>query len=398
MMGIRGVRAAAAVGCVVSLALAGCSGSEGNGSKSPGGSGKGATTSSGVSPGSGSGSPAGAASLSIEFSGDDIPQEEIISSAKKLAGGNGYNFDPLFADIKPFTSAADLSICQMEGALSPTNTNLTKGLRHNGPKEFAAAIKKIGYDGCSTANNHTFDAGLQGLKDTRDVMAAAGLKAAGPGPDANTPGMPAFYDVKGVKIAHLSYSYTLDNFAQGNDVSVPPSAPWMKSSMWKVKGADGIIADAKAARAKGAELVLVSIHWGRDYNHEPAPSAKTAAEKIMQSGAVDTIIGNHAHVVQPCQKVNGRMVFYGLGNQISNQDVAHWGFPDASTDGVMIKLSYQRDASGAWKQTGVFQPTRVDVPGGYPIRVITAAKNKTSYDRTSRVIKGDESCGLSAAS
>ncbi len=394
----------AAVGCAMTLALAGCSGSGDDGGSSPaassgakGGSGTSGNGTSGATGSAGATAP-GADKISIEFSGDDIPQEEIIASAKKLSGGSGYDFDPLFADIKPFTSNADLSICQMEGALSPDDTNLTQGLRHHGPKEFATAIKKVGYDGCSTANNHTFDAGVAGLKQTRDVMAAAGLKAAGPGPDAKTPGMPTYYDVKGVKVAHLSYSYTLDNFAAGNDTSVPAAAPWIKSSMWKDKGSEGIIADAKAARAQGAQLVLVSIHWGQANNHTPTEAMTQTADAVMNSGQVDTIIGNHAHVVQPCRKINGKMVFFGLGNQISNQDTAHWGFPDATQDGVMVKVSYQRDASGAWQQTGIFQPTRVDVAGGYPIRVMTASKNKTSYDRTSGVIKGDGSCGLTPAS
>ncbi|GAB3583588.1 CapA family protein [Calidifontibacter terrae] len=398
MTGLRGIRAVAAVGCVATLALAGCAGSDSKGSQSGTTTGSKSVASGSSTGGAVASTASGASNLTIEFSGDDIPQEEIIASAKKIAGGNGYNFDPLFADIKPFTSSADLSICQMEGALSPDDTNLTSGLRHHGPKEFAAAVKKVGYDGCSTANNHSFDAGVAGLKQTREVMAAAGLKAAGPGPDASTPGNPAMYDVKGVKIAHLSYSYTLDNFAAGNDVSVPSSAPWLKAAMWKDKGADGIIADAKAARANGAQIVLVSIHWGQANNHTPTAAMTQTAQAVLQSGAVDTIIGNHAHVVQPCQLINGRMAFFGLGNQISNQDTAHWGFPDATQDGVMVKVSFQREPSGAWKQTGVFQPTRVDVGGGYPIRIMTAAKNKKSYDRTSGVIKGDGSCGLTAAS
>lgn len=410
---VRGARltlsSALVASCVV---LAGCGSGSNNSSTS---SSPGSTTSSvssgapssssGAGNGTSSSSPSSAGSaagpdtLTIEFSGDDIPQSDPIAAAKTHGTNGGYDFRPLMADAKPFTESADLSICQMEGALSPNNTNLTVGIRHHGPHEFAQAMSWMGYDGCSTANNHTFDAGVQGLADTRSVMAANGLKAAGPGPDANTPGQPAFYDVKGVKVAQLSYSFTLDNFAQGNDTSVPASAPWLKGAMWKDKRASGIIADAKAARAAGAQIVLVSMHWGIQFNFTPTPDMVSTATDVMNSGEVDTIIGNHAHVVQKCERINDKLVFFGLGNQISDQGV-NWGFPDATQDGVMVKVTYKRGADGKWTQpSALFQPTRVARPAGYYVRLVTAASNKVSYDRTSGLIKGDSnSCNLSPAS
>lgn len=386
-----------------SVILGGCAlGGSDSGSSGDGGSrsdGSSARSGSSGSPGSDGEAQTGADRLTIAFSGDDIPQEDPIKAAKAQSKDGGYDFKVLMADAKPFTESADLAICNMEAALSPDNTNLTKGLRHNGPREFAEAMAWMGYDGCSTANNHTFDAGVKGLADTRTVMADHGLKAAGPGPDANTPGQPAMYDVKGVKVAHLAYSYTLDNFAGGSDLWVPDEAIWMKEAMWKRKKASGIIADAVAARKSGAQIVLVSMHWGNANDHAPTPAMVETANELMQSGSVDTIIGNHAHVVQKCERVNGKMVYFGLGNQISDQGV-NWGFPDATQDGVMVKVSFERGDDGRWTQPkAVFQPTRVARTAGYFVRLVTADSNKVSYERTSSLIKGPgNSCNLSPAS
>lgn len=388
-----------------SVTVAGCSGSSSDpAAKTASGtvSGTASGTTGAPSSGSGTGSAngttqGGADSLTILFSGDDIPQSAPNRAALVPGTRNTYDFKPLLAAAKPYTSSADLSICNMEGALSPDNTNLTVGIRHHGPREFATALAWMGYDGCSTANNHTFDAGLPGIGQTRQVMADAGLKVSGPGPDAQTPKV-ATYEVKGVKIAQLSYSYTLDNFAAGTDTSVPANVPWFKDSMWKLKDAAGIIADAKQERANGAQIVLVSMHWGIQFNFTPTPQMVDTATKVLASGEVDTIIGNHAHVVQKCDRINDRNVFYGLGNQISDQGT-NWGFPDETQDGIIVKATFKRGADGKWTQPSAeYQVTRVDRTGGYILKLVTPTSNPKSFERESQLIKGDSNaCNLSPA-
>ncbi|WP_431841657.1 CapA family protein [Calidifontibacter indicus] len=392
----RATTAVIAAAMAGSVLIAGCSGtgsdtgrsSSATASKSSGGqtTGAGSTTTA-----------AGADELTILFSGDDIPQTGPNRSALVPGTTKTYDFKPKLAAAKPYTSSADLSLCNMEGALSPDNTNLSVGLRHHGPREFAEAMAWMGYDGCSTANNHTFDAGLPGIGQTRQIMADYGLKSSGPGPDAATP-KAAVYDVKGVKVAHLSYSYTLDNFAGGSLTAVPASAPWFKESMWMVKNAEGIIADAKAARAGGAQIVMVSIHWGVMFEFQPTTQMVDTATKVLNSGEVDTIIGNHPHVVQKCDRINGRTVYYSLGNQFSDQG-AIWGFPDESQDGIIVKVSFKRGADGKWTQPSAeYQVTRVARDAGYFLHLVTPTSNPKSFERESQLIKGESNaCNLSPA-
>ncbi|WP_166193138.1 CapA family protein [Metallococcus carri] len=331
--------------------------------------------------------------MTIEFSGDDIPQEEIIAAAKK---GDGYDFEPMFAPVKAYTSSADVSICQMETTLTPTNTNLTRSIVHRGPREFATAVRNAGYDGCSTANNHTFDAGVPGLATTQQVMTSAGLQVAGPG-DATNPVRTAWYTAKGLKIAQLSYSYTLDNWAQGSLTGAPPDAPWLKQSLYAVRGAAGISADAAKARAAGADIVLVSLHWGTQFAFEPSGDQVALAQQLLASPNVDMIIGNHPHVVQRCGASNGKLVFYSLGNQLSNQGV-NWGFPDATQDGVMVKVTLTKSASGLKVDKAEYQPTRARRTGGYIIDQVSKASNPSSWASTSRLIQGpSNACQLTPA-
>jgi len=94
--------------------------------------------------------------------------------------------------------------------------------------------------------------------------------------------------------------------------------PWLVNEI----DAGTIAADAAAARAAGAEYVIVSLHWGTEYRTQPNSDQLTLAEALLASPDIDLLIGHHAHVVQPVDQIDGRFVVYGLGNFISNQSAA----------------------------------------------------------------------------
>lgn len=360
----------------------------------------GTTSSSGAAPSSTSAAPKPAGSVTVAVSGDEIPHAAILSTARR---GAGWDFGPMFAQVAPTIRGADVAICQLETPLGASGANLSHGFIMGAPASFAAGLRRAGFDGCSTANNHTFDQNLAGVRDTRQLMAAAGLKAAGPGSDAAHPGQPVFYRSKGFTIAQLSYSYTLDNTV-GNTEHVPASAPWTASSLYDVIGRRGIEKDARAARARGADLVLVSMHWGAEQDQQPTDDQRRMARELLSSGVVDYIIGNHPHVVQPCERIHGRMVNYSLGNALSDQAagiVAYGGAKstEAAQDGVIALLTFHRDAAGKITSTETFQPTRIDRANGYVIRRVTKTSNPASWQRTTSVItSGGNSCGAKPVS
>ena len=394
------------------LGLAACSGGS-SGTPSPTSSSTG-TSSALTSPGSSTATtpPATSAtaaepvgSVTIMAGGDIFTNEGLIARAKADAGGSGYDFRPQLIGLKPLVSKADVAICQLETPLTQSNTNLGHGIVHNSPHQLAPVIRTTGYDGCSFSNNHTFDNGLTGMVQTRAIMSANGLQLAGPQDSADgTPGQPAWYQAGGFKIAQLSYSYTLDNFAEGSQTGTPAAAPFLKKNLFSVIGAQGIIADAKAARAAGADIVVVSMHWGTQFKFTPDADDIALAQQIGQSGAVNWIIGNHPHVVQGCDKIGAMFVNYGLGNELSDQGM-QFGYPVQTQDGIGVIVTFERAADGTITATQErYQPTWVDRLHGYRAYVVPqsgapSAVDPGSWARTSKLITSrGNGCNLSPIS
>ena len=325
----------------------------------------------------------GSVSVTIAAAGDVLSHAAVTRDAQKNAGGKGFDFRPMFAEITPLISGADLALCHMETPISQTDTHLTVGgeLIFNTPHEMLDGIKSAGYDGCDFASNHTWDQGLDGLKSTRAAFADARLGYAGPNPDPQQPEALARYDVHGITVAHLAYTYTILN-SGGPSTETPPGAPWLGAAMWPIQQAAGIIAAAHQARLAGADVVVVSMHWGQEYISTPTKDQTTLAEALLSSSDIDLILGTHVHVVQPCQTLHDKFVFYGLGNSLSNQSSqVNSNLKPETQDGMIATVTVLRDASGEVTESATYQPTSVDL-NGHVIRLATKTGNPTTWNRT----------------
>ncbi len=325
-------------------------------------------------------------SITIAAAGDiltHVPvRNDAAADAKKAGKGAAYDFTPMFAEVKPILSAADLALCHMETPVSQSDTGLSRPgvLVFNTPHEILDGLRSAGYDGCDFASNHEFDGGLSGLRSTQAAFKAAGLGYAGPSADPDAPRAVASYSVKGVKVTHLAYSYTvLNNW--GPNTALPNDAPWLKQTLWPARGASGILADAKAAKAAGADVVVVSFHWGAEYISAPTTDQTSMAKKLLASPYVDLILGTHVHVVQPCQTIDDKFVFYGMGNSLSNQGPSQAkGLRPETQEGMIATVTIDRDAGGAVSEKAVYTPTRVNLTG-HVIEPVTKATNPTTYAR-----------------
>ncbi|YAL82250.1 CapA family protein [Dermacoccaceae bacterium W4C1] len=336
----------------------------------------------------GSASSSGPTTVTVSSSGDILVHVPVQASAQELAKETGssaeYDFNPMFDGVRAKLSASDVAICHQETPISATNDDLSRpgSLIYNVPSQIAPALKKAGFDGCETSSNHVWDRGAKGIDTTNAQLKKAGLKVAGPTTDANTPGMPAIYDVKGVKVANLSYSYTVLNQAAPN-TNVPPGQAQLSQYLWPKLMAAGIIADAKKARAAGADLVVLSMHWGTEYVKQPTADQTELANKLLKSPEIDGIFGTHAHLIQPCSTINGKTVFYGLGNFLSNQGPGTVGTlgPD-NADGAIATFTFTRGKDGRWSQKASFQPTMVHLKDQHRIKLSTPDSDADSYRRT----------------
>lgn len=295
--------------------------------------------------------PAAPRTFTLAFTGDVLSHGGVTrqAAANAARAGGGYDYRPMFAAVRPMISAADLAICHLETPLSRDNSGLAGFPLFNVPFELAGALADAGYDGCSTASNHALDARAGGVAATLEQLDQAGVGHAG---TARTPeeAAPRLYQVEGVAVGHLSYTFGL------NGLTLPADQPWLVNLI----DANRILADAHAARAAGAEFVAVSMHWGMEYRSEPTAEQSVLAHQLLPSPDIDMIVGHHAHVVQPVERIGGEYVVYGLGNFLSNQSAGCCAV--AAQDGVIVEARVTEGAPrGAFAvEAMTFTPTRVD--------------------------------------
>jgi poly-gamma-glutamate capsule biosynthesis protein CapA/YwtB (metallophosphatase superfamily) len=282
--------------------------------------------------------------FTLAVAGDVLIHEQVADIANRNLPGAGFDFRPMLAEIEPWVSAADLSICHLEVTLSPDDTALSYYPRFRAPFEIADALRWAGWDGCSVASNHALDRGWPGIVDTLDVLDRAGLGHAG---TARSPAerLPTLYEVNGVTVAHISVTEGT------NWKPLPEGYPWSVN----VLDIDRLHADAAWARSRGAEFVLVSIHWGEQYVVGPINRQEEQAARIMESPDIDLVVGHHAHVVQPIGRVAGRYVVYGLGNHLSNQN-GLWGDEYFGTEDGLLVTAHVVETGG-----GRFTVDRLEV-------------------------------------
>ncbi|HAB57940.1 MAG TPA: poly-gamma-glutamate biosynthesis protein, partial [Acidimicrobiaceae bacterium] len=298
----------------------------------------------------------------LAFTGDLLPHGSVQRAGTAFVD-EGWDFAPLYEEVRPIIEGADLAICHLETPISIDDTNLSGYPLFSAPRAFAQAALDVGYDGCSLASNHSYDRGAQGALDTITVLQEIGLPYAGQAASVEEDLAPVLYDVNGITIAHISATYSLNGFVMPSD----------RQYLVDLIEPDAILQEARIAKESGAEFVIVSMHWGAEYRHEPISSQNEWLEATLPSEYVDVIIGHHAHVVQPVDKVDGEWVVFGLGNFLSNQSanccVA------ASQDGMIATVELLENDDGEIEAVGVhYIPTWVDRGGGYIIRVADPAR------------------------
>jgi poly-gamma-glutamate synthesis protein (capsule biosynthesis protein) len=286
----------------------------------------------------------------------------------------------MFAQIRPIVGAADLALCHVE---VPMGAGALSGYpRFNSPGSLATAIRWTGWDTCDTASNHTLDRGQFGIHATLDALDRAGVSHTGSARSSKEGQRILLVRAGPLTVAVLAYTYGT------NGLPLPRS--WSVNLIAERR----ILRDCRRARAAGAELVIVNLHWGDEYVHEPTAWQRGLARRLLGHHGPDVIVGQHVHVVQPIRTVLGRFVVYGEGNLVSNQTGACC--PVESQDGLIALIRVRAAAGEPPRVTGVDyvptwvrHPDYVVVPVGYTLarlgeRAPRAQELRASYWRTVR--------------
>lgn len=298
--------------------------------------------------------------VTVLMSGDLLWHNSVWQSAHedavRLGEKRRFDFDPMFAAMKPLVQDADLAICHEEVPFAADDEHLSSYPVFAAPPGIARWIASMGWDACTTDSNHSIDQGFDGLVRTDTLLARAGVRHVGTFRTPAERRRPVILTRNGVRIGIVGGTYSLNGFA------LPPDQRWAVS-MWD---ADNLIAQARAAKRAGADIVLVQYHGGTEYSALPNADQLALVRRLTASPYVDLVFAEHAHVVQPITKVNGKWVVYGLGNMVGQSDPA---YPRAY-EGISARFTFTRTAHGFRVTRATYIPTSWNVYSpGNPIRV-----------------------------
>jgi len=221
-----------------------------------------------------------------------------------------------FAAVRSLLTKADLTLGNLECAISERGEAARKAYTFRAPPAAADGLRDAGFDLLNLANNHTLDYGPLALRDTLERLAAAGIKTVGAGMSEAEAHVPVFMSVKGLRLAFLGYAdYPTESgtgFQAKAFVAVgnKPGIAWAEPERIRTE---------VAAAKRQADLVMVSLHSGYEYRNLPNEFQRRAAHAAIEAGA-SLVWTHHAHTWQGVEFYQGGVIFYGLGNFVFDQE------------------------------------------------------------------------------
>ncbi|HUX97474.1 MAG TPA: CapA family protein [Bacteroidales bacterium] len=270
--------------------------------------------------------------LTLLFIGDIMGHSEQIWSAEDREK-HIYNYDTVFTYIKPVIAEADIAIANFEVTLAgPPYSGYPAFVS---PAAFAVACKNAGIDCLVQANNHSADRGAKGIKKTINILDSLEIMHTGTFSDLNEreKRYPFFFEKNGISLALLNYSYGT------NGITVRQPA------ILNTIDREIIAEDIEKAIFNKPDIIIVFLHWGKEYDTSPSKSQYDLADYLFDNG-VDIVIGAHPHVLQKMvwnSNINdgkGTIAVYSLGNFISNQR------KHRTDGGAMARIEITKTGSG----------------------------------------------------
>jgi poly-gamma-glutamate capsule biosynthesis protein CapA/YwtB (metallophosphatase superfamily) len=315
--------------------------------------------------------------LTIEVNGDILVHAPVWQRA--LVDGHGrYDFAPMLGEIRPYVQSADLAICHVETPMSPRPPEGYPVF--NTPPELARAIKQTGWRVCDTASNHSVDQGQYGIDQTGLALDRAGVLHTGSFSSRAAQRRTLIVNVKGVRVAFLAYTEMTNG--------IPLPHPWSVN----IAKVAAVRRAARIARRRGAQVVIVNFHWGTEYQAAPSAFQLATARALTTDPDITAIVGQHAHVVQPIRRVNGKLVVFGEGQVLSNQSAACCSVQ--TEDGMLVFLHITVDHNRsrlvriAYMPTWDRHPDYTVLPIGDALKLHQAPSEvlRASYERTTSVV------------
>jgi len=276
------------------------------------------------------------------FTGVIVPAR-CVQAAIDAAGEADYLYD----EVRDLISSADLAIGTLNATLSdyPPHTGCVPTYVLVGSSQNADALARAGFDVMSVATNHIKNCGLsncgdRAFFDTLDNLRRVGILPVGAGRNHDQAMQPLVVTVNGVRFGFVSLGQ-IEPLAFAGE-NTPGIAVLTPQNLEK----------AIAAARQMADVVIAMPHWGPEDVPTPTWIQRDLAHQAVQAGA-DVVVGNHTHVVQGRQEIDGVPVFYGLGNFVFDQ------WPRDHQQGVILLVKFEGKRYVGYE----FIPTHVDRDG-----------------------------------
>lgn len=284
---------------------------------------------------------------------EEKQEEDKISTATILAAGDvmfhtpqirgaynsqsgTYDFNDNFSLVKKYIESVDLALVNFETVTAGSDRGFHGYPNFNSPVESLEALANAGFDILSTANNHSLDQGKVGVISTIEALKSYGLKNIG---TYNEPSDKILIEkVNDINVGLLSYTYGCN----GMEYTLTEEE---LDNMINIIDEDRIKSDIEKSVEKGADLVVVFIHWGNEYQREPSEEQMELGRKMVEWGA-NIVFGSHPHVIQKSEIIehNGKdnFIIYSLGNFISNQrrETINNKYTE---DGIMVAIEVEKN-------------------------------------------------------
>lgn len=226
-------------------------------------------------------------SITVSMVGDctlgtdvNFDQSTSFDAFYQMKNDPGY----FFQNVKDIFTADDLTVANMEGTLTTSNDRQQKTFAFKGNPSYTEILTQGGVEATNLANNHSHDYGDQSYEDTIQYLEAAGITTFGYD-------RTAVMDVKGIKVGLIGIYELKDGLGRQQQV----------------------IDTIQEVKDQGAQVIIVSFHWGTEKSNIPDDIQKTLAHLAVDQGA-DLVVGHHPHVLQGIEKYQGKNIVYSLGN------------------------------------------------------------------------------------
>lgn len=291
--------------------------------------------------------------ISLAIVGDLMCHSQQYKMAKT---DSGYDFNPTFAPVKKYLADADFTLGNLETVTAGAAANFTGFPMFNTPVEYLDALKNAGFDVLTNSNNHSLDRGFMGVEKTIIELDKRGLLHTGTARTAAERNTPLILKKNNTKLGVLAYTYGT------NGIPIPKGKDFCVNLIDTLK----IKTDIQNSKKSGADVVMVFVHWGNEYQRYPSDSQKMVDDYIHKNGGL-LVFGSHPHVLQPTNvkspDYKDGFTIYSMGNFVSSQRKQY-------TDcGIIVKMKLIKNiASGEVTISSTnFVPTYVSTHKGFRI-------------------------------